>query len=302
MHLLSAVRKPQPTGADEPRQQQREAEPDRPRGERAAARRADAPPESARDVAGRDAAGPPAAARGPVAARGEQRGSAAGRRSRSAGLRDGRRSGCPRAPRGRAGLAGPDRPARRARRRAQRRIGHAPAPAAHAHRALARHPAREHDAAGAGRPHRAASREVDAAVLAARERVGAQVEEARRRPATGGVQCGSAATAAASTQHGAAERSRRCTTTSDDHEGGGEEGMRIVGDPMAGARRAAAWGQSVRSCAPFVTARYRSLAAPPVSSATTEAAGRGAGARLDQPADGVDRGRVGARRAAARRR
>ena len=82
-------------------------------------------------------------------------------------------------------LAAADRLARPHRHTRERGIGHAPAPAAHAHGALARHPAREDDPAGACRPDRAASREVDAAVLAAREGIGAQVEEAGRRPRYG---------------------------------------------------------------------------------------------------------------------
>ncbi len=82
-------------------------------------------------------------------------------------------------------LAGTDRLARSHRDARERRLGHAPAPAPHADRALACDPAREHDPAGAGRPHRTASRKVDAAVLAAREGIGAQVEEAGRRPRYG---------------------------------------------------------------------------------------------------------------------
>jgi hypothetical protein len=82
-------------------------------------------------------------------------------------------------------LAAADRLARPHRHTRERGIGHAPAPAAHAHGALARYPAREDDPAGARRPDRAASREVDAAVLAAREGIGAQVEEAGRRPRDG---------------------------------------------------------------------------------------------------------------------
>ena len=82
-------------------------------------------------------------------------------------------------------LAGTDRFALSHRDAREWCIGHAPAPAPHADRALARDLAREHDPAGAGRPDRAASREVDAAVLAAREGIGAQVEEAGRRPRYG---------------------------------------------------------------------------------------------------------------------
>ena len=52
-------------------------------------------------------------------------------------------------------LAGADRLARPHRDARERRIGHAPATAPHADRALARHAPREHDPAGAGRPHRA---------------------------------------------------------------------------------------------------------------------------------------------------
>ena len=150
----------------------------------------------------------------------------------------------------------------------ERRVGHAPAPAAHAHGAPARHPPREDDAAGARGPHRPAVRgEVDTAVLAAEERVRAEVEEARRlaphrrHPALGGV---------------GANRRRRGRRRSTRRARGDEDDGARMGRPYgsAGAGRTPEWRQSVRSCAPSVTARYRSFAAPPVSSATTEAAGR----------------------------
>ena len=233
-----------------------------------------------RGAGGGAAASRAGAARGRAAPRGGERPAgeeaAAGRRSRSG--RPSRRT-----PRWSGPAAWPSRapaptraPSRTATR--DRRVRHAPAAAAHADRPLAGHPPGEHHAARARRPHRLAGRgrEVDAAVLPAREGIGPEAEEPRRlagdrrRPARGGARRGGED----------AERRR-----------GGR--WRGTSAPSYVRRRARthARGQSSRCSCAFRHSSVQIVGGSARELGDDRGRRAGAGARLDEPADGVDRAR-----------